>query len=186
MSSTANRHSFFIACARNLEPTLPERKGWVDRTALGDIRGRSRKKQMELAGRFGIEEYAQPAGGCCFLTDARYSAKLRDLWAHRESRDYDLDDIMLLKVGRHIRPNARSKLIVARDAGETNFLSGYRNRFTHLMAESHDGPMVLIQGEPGDGDLETAARITARYGQGRDADRVAVRIRRTDGAEWLT
>jgi len=172
-------------CARNLEPTLPERKGWVDRTALGDIRGRSRKKQMELAGRFGIEEYAQPAGGCCFLTDARYSAKLRDLWAHRESRDYDLDDIMLLKVGRHIRPNARFKLIVARDAGETNFLSGYRNRFTHLMAESHDGPMVLIQGEPGDGDLETAARITARYGQGRDADRVTVRIRRSDGAEQI-
>jgi len=170
-------------CAKNLEPTLPEREGWVDRGALGDIQGRSRRKQMEMAVRFGIEDYAQPAGGCCFLTDERYSAKLKDLWAHRESRDYDLDDIMLLKVGRHIRPNDRYKLIVARDAGETNYLNGYRNRFTHLQAESHSGPLALIQGEPDRSDLETAARITARYGQGRDAERVAVKVRRTDGAE---
>lgn len=170
-------------CAKNLEPTLPEREGWVDRDALGDIQGRSRRKQMELAGRFGIEDYAQPAGGCCFLTDERYSAKLKDLWAHRESRDYDLDDVMLLKVGRHIRPNDRYKLIVARDAGESNYLNGYRKRFTHLMAESHSGPLALIQGEPDPSDLETAARITARYGQGRDAERVAVKVRRTDGAE---
>jgi tRNA U34 2-thiouridine synthase MnmA/TrmU len=170
-------------CAKFLEPTLPEREGWVDREALGDIQGRSRRKQIGMAERFGIEDYAQPAGGCCFLTDATYSQKLRDLWAHRESRDYDLDDIMLLKVGRHIRPNDRYKLIVARDAGETNYLSGYRNRFTHLLAESHIGPLTLVQGEPNRDDLETAARITARYGQGRDAERVAIRVRRTDGAE---
>ncbi len=43
--------------------------------------------------------------------------------------------------------------------------------------------MVLVQGEPGDEDLETAARITARYGQGRDAGRVTVKVRHTDGAE---
>ncbi|MGA8261918.1 MAG: hypothetical protein WB783_17030 [Arenicellales bacterium] len=171
-------------CAKALEPTLPEREGWVDREALGDIRGRSRRPQMEMAERFGISDYAQPAGGCCFLTDASYSAKLRDLWAHRESRDYDLDDIMLLKVGRHIRPNQRFKLIVARDAGETNYLTGYRNRFTCLAAESHSGPLAIIQGEPDGDDLETAARITARYGQGRDAPEVAVKVRRTDGAEW--
>ncbi|HSH41324.1 MAG TPA: hypothetical protein VK973_04280 [Arenicellales bacterium] len=170
-------------CAKNLEPTLPEREGWVDREALGDIQGRSRRKQMELAQRFGIEDYAQPAGGCCFLTDEHYSAKLKDLWRHRESRDYDLDDIMLLKVGRHIRPNERCKLIVARDAGETNYLSGYRRRFTHLLAESHSGPLTLIQGEPESRDLELAARITARYGQGRDADEVAVKVHRTDGSE---
>jgi tRNA U34 2-thiouridine synthase MnmA/TrmU len=172
-------------CAKALEPTLPEREGWVDREALGDIRGRSRRVQMEMADRFDITEYAQPAGGCCFLTDGNYSAKLRDLWAHRESRDYDLDDIMLLKVGRHIRPNDRFKLIVARDAGETNYLQGYRNRFTQLMAESHSGPLALVQGEPEGEDFETAARITARYGQGRDAEQVAVRVRGTDGVEQV-
>jgi len=170
-------------CARNLEPTLPEREGWVDRERLGDIQGRSRHKQMEMADRFGIEDYAQPAGGCCFLTDESYSRKLKDLWQHREDRDYDLDDIMLLKVGRHIRPNDRFKMIVARDAGETNYLNGYRKRFTHLMAESHSGPLALIQGEPDGDDLEVAARITARYGQGRDADRVSVKVREAGGSE---
>jgi len=172
-------------CAKSLEPTLPEREGWVDREALGDVRGRSRRRQMEMAERFGIEGYAQPAGGCCFLTDQHYSRKLKDLWRHRDSRDYDLDDIMLLKVGRHIRPNPRFKMIVARDAGETNYLNGYRKRFTHLIAESHSGPLTLIQGEPDRDDLEMAARITARYGQGRNADAVIVKVRRTDGDERL-
>ena len=36
---------------------------------------------------------AQPAGGCCFLTDAQYSTKLADLWRARGKRDYELDDI---------------------------------------------------------------------------------------------
>ena len=45
--------------------------------------------------------------------------------------------------------------------------------------------LALIQGEPDLNALETAARITARYGQGRDADRVAVRVRRTDGVEQV-
>jgi len=169
--------------ARNLEPTLPEREGWVERAALGDISGRSRRRQMQLAERFGIDDYAQPAGGCCFLTDASYSAKLKDLWAHRGERDYDLDDIMLLKVGRHFRPNDRYKLIVARDSGETNYLRGYRHRFTHLEAESHVGPLAILQGAPADEDLETAARITARYGKGRNADSVTVKVRRPGDAE---
>jgi len=172
-------------CAQALEPTLAEREGWVDRQALGDVRGRSRRKQMEMAARFGIEDYAQPAGGCCFLTDRRYSDKLRDLWRHRGARDYDLDDIMLLKVGRHIRPNPHFKMIVARDAGESNYLSGYHKQFTHLSAESHGGPLTLVQGEPDGADLEMAARVTARYGQGRDAERVTVKIRHPDGGERL-
>ena len=54
--------------AHVLPPTLPEQAGWVDRSRLGNITGRSRQQQMRLAGRFGISDYAQPAGGCCFLT----------------------------------------------------------------------------------------------------------------------
>ena len=66
--------------ARNLPQTLPERMGWVDRNRLYGFSGRSRKPQMALAERFGFEDYAQPAGGCCFLTDESYAVKLRDLW----------------------------------------------------------------------------------------------------------
>ncbi|HSS65797.1 MAG TPA: tRNA (5-methylaminomethyl-2-thiouridylate)-methyltransferase, partial [Gammaproteobacteria bacterium] len=99
-------------CAKHLSPTLPERKGWVDRERLHAFHGRSRKPQFALAASFGIEDYAQPAGGCCFLTDSSYSSKLEDLWRARGDREYELDDIMLLKVGRHLRPRNNFKLII--------------------------------------------------------------------------
>ena len=74
-------------CAKNLPPTRPEREGWVDRAALYGFHGRNRKPQMALAESFGFSDYAQPAGGCCFLTDARYASKLQDLWDARGERD---------------------------------------------------------------------------------------------------
>lgn len=168
-------------CAKRLPPTRPEREGWVERERLYDFAGRSRKPQMALAARFGFRDYAQPAGGCCFLTDANYAHKLRDLWSARGSRQYELDDIMLLKVGRHLRPRPHFKLIIGRDEGENNFLRGYRDRFIHLYGVSHQGPLALVDGEPGEADLELAARITARYGQGRHADRVEVEVVDRDG-----
>ncbi len=169
-------------CAKLLPPTLPEREGWVDRERLYGFSGRSRKPQMELARRFGLEGYAQPAGGCCFLTDERYAAKLADLWRARGSRRYELDDIMLLKVGRHLRPRPHFKLIVGREEGENRFLEGYRGRFTHLRPLSHGGPLVLVDGEVSREDLELAARLTARFSQGRDAPRVRVAISEKGGA----
>ena len=172
-------------CARLQPPTLPEREGWVDRERLYGFSGRSRKPQMALAAEYGIEEYAQPAGGCCFLTDASYASKLRDLWQARGEKRYELDDIMLLKVGRHLRPRPHFKLIVARDAGETRYLQGYRGHFAHLEMTSHGGPLTLIEGEVAAGDFELAARIAARFGQGRNADSVSFRAVMADGSERL-
>jgi tRNA-specific 2-thiouridylase len=163
-------------CAKNLPPTLPEREGWVDRDKLFDFHGRNRKPQIALAKSLGYEEYSQPAGGCCFLTDEAYSAKLADLWRARGTRDYELDDIMLLKIGRHIRPRPNFKLIVSREEGENHYLAGYRHEFTSLAAVSHKGPLALVDGDLHEGDLELAARIVARYSQGRDADAVEVEI----------
>jgi tRNA-uridine 2-sulfurtransferase len=166
-------------CARNLPASLPEREGWVKRDKLYDFSGRNRKPQMALARHFGIEDYAQPAGGCCFLTDAQYSVKLADLWRARGSKQYEMDDIMLLKVGRHLRPAAHFKLIVAREEGEGSFLQGYRKQFPHLNTTSHPGPLTLIDGRVEEADLLLAARIVARYSQGRDA--AEVELSYTDG-----
>jgi tRNA U34 2-thiouridine synthase MnmA/TrmU len=163
-------------CAKHLPATLPEREGWVDREQLHAFHGRSRKPQFALAASFGIEDYAQPAGGCCFLTDSSYSNKLRDLWRARGNRNYQLDDIMLLKVGRHLRPRNNFKLIIGREEGENRFLEGYRERFTHLRALSHSGPLALIDGQVDENDLILAARLTARFSQGRDAGSVSVQV----------
>ncbi len=163
-------------CAKLLPETLPERAGWVDRNKLLNLNGRSRKPQITLAGEFGFEDYAQPAGGCCFLTDPNYSRRLADMWTTRGDKRYELDDIMLLKIGRHLRPRPNFKLIVGREEGENNFLSGYRRQFVHLSALSHDGPLVLVEGELDEEDLQLAARLTARFGQGRDSAQVRVEI----------
>ena len=163
-------------CAKNLPETLPEKEGWVNRSQLFDFSGRSRKPQMALAEKFGFADYAQPAGGCCFLTDEKYSDKLVDLWKSRGTKEYELDDIMLLKVGRHIRPGPNFKMIIAREEGEGRFLQGYKGSFVYMNTVSHRGPLVLIDGSPSDQDLELAARITARYGQGRDAEKVVVKV----------
>ncbi len=168
-------------CAKNLPPTLPEREGWVDREKLYDFSGRSRKPQMALARRFGFKDWAQPAGGCCFLTDAQYSVKLADLWASRGERRYELDDIMLLKVGRHLRPRPHFKLIIGREEGENRFLEGYRKQFTHLRPVSHKGPLALLDGRADEADLELAARLVGRFSQGRDAERIRVEVTPTEG-----
>ena len=167
--------------AKLLPATLPEREAWVERERLLDISGRSRKIQIALAEKYGFKGYAQPAGGCCFLTNEHYSHKLADLWRTRGTKNYDFDDIMLLKVGRHLRPRPSFKLIIGRDEGENNYLQGYRGRFIHLYATSHTGPLVLLEGEASEEDLELAARLTARFGQGRDTNLVKVAVADTSG-----
>ena len=168
-------------CAKNLPPTLPEREGWIDRDKLLGLSGRNRKPQIALARQHGFDDFASPAGGCCFLTDENYAHKLADLWQARHSREYDLDDIMLLKVGRHLRPRPNFKLIIGREEGENKFLEGYRKQFIHLRSVSHTGPLVLIDGEVNDEDLSLAAQVTARYGHGKTAEQVEVEAVFPDG-----
>lgn len=163
-------------CAKLLPPTLPEREGWVDREKLLDFNGRNRKPQFALAKAYGFTEWAQPAGGCCFLTDEVYSRKLADLWQARGEREYELDDIMLLKVGRHLRPAPHFKLIVAREDGENNFMMGYRKQFAHVVPVDHGGPFILIDGKPTADDLLLAARIGGRFGQAREREQVQMEI----------
>ncbi|PCJ32339.1 MAG: tRNA (5-methylaminomethyl-2-thiouridylate)-methyltransferase [Gammaproteobacteria bacterium] len=167
-------------CAKNLPETKPELEGWVDREKLFGFSGRNRKPQMALAEQYGFKDYATPAGGCCFLTDKKYSDKLVDLWKGRGTREYEMDDIMLLKVGRHIRPKPEFKLIIARDAGESKYLEGYRKQFITLHAVSHNGPLAMIDGDIDSDDFEFVAGIVARYGQGRDAEEVSVEFAMPD------
>ncbi len=180
--SGANDRLLRPLCASSQPQTLPEREGWIDVTKLPKFGGRSRKPQIALAKQLGFDDYAQPAGGCCFLTNQNYAVKLQDLWESRGARDYELDDIMLLKVGRHLRPRPHFKLIIAREDGENKFLRGYRKQFTSLLTVSHPGPLTLADGDLDADDLQLAARLTARYSQGRDADEVSVEITTVNGA----
>lgn len=163
-------------CAKNLTPTLPERQGWVDRERLLNYSGRNRSPQIALAEQHGFKDFAQPAGGCCFLTNESYSAKLQDFWTHQGHKNYELDDILLLKVGRHLRPRPHFKLIIGREEGENNYLEGYRSQFIHLRTVNHTGPLALLDGTPETEDLFLAAQIVARYSSGKDEPRVIVEV----------
>lgn len=160
-------------CGQNLPATKPEQEGWIKRENLYGFSGRSRKPQIALAHQFGFEDFAQPAGGCCFLTDENYSVKLQDLWSNRGEKKYDLDDIMLLKVGRHIRPDNSYKIIISREEGETRFLSGYKKQYQSIKTISHSGPIALIEGaQLNTEQVKLACSIVARFSKGKNADRV--------------
>ena len=182
--SGANNRLLRPLCAQLLPETYPEQQGWVDRKKLFAFSGRSRKPQMQLAEHYQLTDYAQPAGGCCMLTDEAYSDKLVDMWqariANGKQRDYTLDDIMLLKVGRHFRPQPHYKVIISREEGEGHYLSGYRRQYITLQSTSHRGPLAMIDGRPNRDDLKLAARITARYGKGRTATTVEMQIQYPD------
>ena len=49
----------------------------------------------------------------------------------------------------------------------------------------HRGPLALIDGSPDEADLHLAGQITARYGQGRDAESVDITLRDQQGNERI-
>ena len=166
--------------AKLLEPTLAELRGWVDRERLLDLRGRSRKVQMELAARFGLREYATPAGGC-LLTDPGFCRRLADLMERRPG--FDLNDVELLKWGRHLRIGPALRLVIARRAGEARRLVGLARRGDLLLWAPQDAALVgLARGEPEGEGLQRAAAVLARYLRAPSGE-VEVRWRQVEGPE---
>ena len=171
--------------ARFFAPSLPEREGWVNREQLLKLHGRSRKPQIAMAQEFGYEEYAQPAGGCCFLTDVQYAAKLQDMWQTRGTREYELDDIMLLKVGRHLRPRPHFKMVIGREEGENKYMEGYRRQFTCIRPVGNEGPLTLLDGNDiSADDIQLAAQLAARFGDGKNEANVTLEVTEKSGTNY--
>jgi len=161
--------------AKLLPPTIPERTGLVDRNLLEGIEGRSRKRQLELAAAFGLEDYPTPAAGC-LLTDVGYSNRLRDLMAHTDRLTFD--ELNLLKYGRHFRLAPDAKIVVGRDEEDNRHLLALkRPQHVHLEALDTNSPVTLLAGRDRSEEiLRTAAAITARYSDAKHAAAVAVTI----------
>ena len=160
-----------------LPPTLPEEEGWIVREQLQDVSGRSRHKQMALAKELHIEDYPQPAGGCCYLTDHNYARRLKDLFKYRSKESLTLDDMILLKVGRHFRLSEKLKVIVGRDELENNFLSNFETDRCSFEAVDVSGPLTLAEGPVSESDALMVAAITARYSDAKNQPVVKVRYK---------
>jgi len=156
--------------AKLFEPTIPEKEGWIDREKLLDIKGRSRKPQIGLAAQFRIKDYPCPAGGC-LLTDSTF-ARLRDLFRHSEAT---LNDVHLLKLGRHFRLSPQAKLIVGRDEGENaKLLTLAQAGDLCFRAADFPGPIAVARGALTEAEITTALSLAARYGQGRGEESLKV------------
>lgn len=146
--------------ARLLPETVAERTGLVDRGKLLEIRGRSRKPQIQLAQRYDIIDYPCPAGGC-LLTYKEFADKLRDLFTHK--KHVSVADVNLLKVGRHFRFE-KNKIIVGRNENENKILIARKNPNDYSFEVPDCGsPITLLQGQKTKRAVEKAAALTAYY-----------------------
>jgi tRNA U34 2-thiouridine synthase MnmA/TrmU len=148
--------------AKNLTETIPEKEGLVDRGQLLDIAGRGRKRQIELAKKFGISEYPAPAGGC-LLTDKNYSIRLREIFEHQETCSEE--ELHLLKYGRHFRLNPENKLIVGRTEKDNEQILQYHNPATDIIIDVKDysSPIGLLPRSAPDNAVLLAASICTGY-----------------------
>lgn len=157
--------------AKNLEETEPEKLGLIQRDNLLDFKGRNRKPQMALAKELEITEYPAPAGGC-LLADAGFSRRLKDLMKYKP--DFTVKDAEKLKRGRHFRIG-EIKIIVGRNQKENRFLNLLRDGDTLFEAEDTVGPITLLEGKLTEEAIQLAARITARYSDAKNQEKVKVR-----------
>jgi len=170
--------------AKLLPETIPEREGWIDRSRLLDIKGRSRKRQIALAETFGLhEDYPSPSGGC-LLTYKEFAARIRDLFEHKEN--VTTRDLSLLKLGRHFRLGA-SKITVGRNEEENKLLLALKKPDDYLFEVPGFGsPITILEGSKRREAIELAARLTARYSDaGARAKEVMVEYRTEQGKESI-
>ncbi len=147
--------------ARLLEPTTPEKEGWLDREGLLSLSGRGRKEQIALAHEYGIKDYAQPAGGC-LLTDKNFGLRMKDALSHGYT---SLTDIKVLKLGRHFRLSDKVKVILGRDEQENVLLNQLANKDDYLMElDDKRGPTLLLKGKnPSNKDFAFSAGLVQYF-----------------------
>ncbi|WDP92684.1 MAG: tRNA 4-thiouridine(8) synthase ThiI [Desulfobacter sp.] len=158
-----------------LPETRAEQDGLVDREQLLDITGRGRKRQMELADKFGITEFPSPAGGCV-LTDKGFSIRLRDLLYVQKTEDPV--QLRLLNHGRHFRLSDSAKLIVGRNKGDNKRIMALYDPDCHIRLRHAGlpGPDAIFYGSAAEEDILLAARITAGYTKAQPGDVSLVRV----------
>ncbi|MEO9294044.1 MAG: tRNA (5-methylaminomethyl-2-thiouridylate)-methyltransferase [Nitrososphaera sp.] len=148
--------------AKHLPPTDAEKEGLIKRENMGDIKGRSRKGQLALAKRFGVQEPPNAAGGC-LLTDPAFSKRVEDVMKHAKDIP-SINDIELLKVGRHFRLTGEAKLVVGRNKDENEVVRALaEDTDIVLEARDHVGPTCILRGRADETTIASAASIVLRY-----------------------
>ena len=163
--------------AKKLKPTKPELDGLIERDKLEDLSGRGRKRQIEMAEKYGITKIPQPGGGC-LLTDKNFSKRLRFLIDSKKD-DRTERDTHLLKVGRYIHLGDGALLIVGRNEKENEILQEKHNKEKDvlLVMLSHPGPIALIpNGGINNEHVDFSASVCTRYSDVDEGEKATVQI----------
>jgi len=157
-----------------LPPTIPEEKGWIKREWLYDISGRKRDRQIELAKKFGIDDYKTPAGGC-LLTDIQFSKRLRFLIGikGRPTKEY----FELLRVGRHFYADG-CWFVIGRNEKENKILRDSKIWRYMFFTIDYPGPTgIIVEGD----SLDIAIKVLVRYSDAPKDRSVRVKVLEDSG-----
>ncbi len=146
--------------AKLMSPTKPEVEGWVDREKLLGINGRSRERQLQLAKEYGFSEFESPGGGC-LLTESAMAKKIKE---HISFDEFIVEDIDVLKTGRHLRLPNGAKLVIGRNKDDNEKIKNIQNpKYIFARALDIPGPVSLINKDANDGDKLLAAKLILTY-----------------------
>jgi len=151
--------------AKSLPMIELENNGSIKRENLCNIVGRSRKSQLDMARKFGMEDPPNAAGGC-LLTDPQFSRRIRDLMKYLDKEKIPtMNDIELLKVGRHFRLSNVAKLIVGRNQNENDVMRSLALKDDIVIeAQEFPGPTCILRSKNYEYSLvEKSSRIGLRY-----------------------
>ena len=167
-----------------LPETIPEKEGLIKRENLGMIKGRTRKNQLQMAKEYGIENPPN-AGGGCLLTDPQFGIKAKDLFDHIETPT--INDIDLLKIGRHFRLDDETKFVVGRNKDENEMIKAIALPGDILLeAKDHVGPTSIIRGKNAQKHVQFASSVTLRYSDAPKEQSGVIIVKNDDLAEEIT
>jgi tRNA U34 2-thiouridine synthase MnmA/TrmU len=166
-----------------LPETDPERNGLIKRENLGMIKGRTRRAQLDMAKKYGIENPPN-AGGGCLLTDPSFGLRAKDLFAHTETPT--INDVDLLKIGRHFRLDEQTKFVVGRNKDENEMIKAIALPGDILFqARDHMGPVSILRGKNADMYVKFASSITLRYSDAPKGEQASVIINKNNTKEEI-
>ena len=153
--------------AKLLPETLAERQGLVDRGRLYDFVGRSRKGLIQLARDFQLSDLDMPSPSTgCLLTEPAFAPRVFDLLElNPKNSAWDFE---LLKVGRQIRFDNQTKVVIGRREAENMTIETLSRRADArtcalMIPDNFTGPSVLVVGDPSESALWFAGGLLARF-----------------------
>lgn len=165
--------------ARLLPVTAPERAGLVNREELYAFSGRGRTGLIALAHEFGFARIPQPSNGCA-LTEPGFAAKVHDLLG--SDAEADRWQFELLKIGRHVRFDSATKVVLGRRAEENDQLALHAARpsaaeVALLVPHDFVGPSAVVIGRVSEAALDFAGGLMQKYAKASGSEVLSARLK---------